>query len=104
MRLLSFAICALVTTLRPSVGLANWTICDGYVTEVLSSKSHCGAGARVGFQWTGGDNWLCSANANMDALIITAYTAKKKISVRDDWPSCNGNTNGITPNHIWFQE
>ena len=36
------------------------------MTTVLSGNPYCDAGARVGFGWTGGTSWLCSANANMD--------------------------------------
>lgn len=42
--------------------------CDGEVTEILSGLPYCEGGERVGFQWTGGSDWLCSSNKNMDAF------------------------------------
>ncbi len=83
---------------------ANYMICDGNVTSVLSGAPYCNSGERLGFSWSGGGNWVCSSNKNMDALIIAAYTTGKPISVRDNtWTSCNP-PSGSAPEHIWFQQ
>lgn len=79
--------------------------CDGIITEVLSGNNYCAAGERVGFLWTGGSDFMCSSNKNMDALIIAAYAAGKTVSVRDStWTSCTNHPAGTTPNHIWFKQ
>jgi hypothetical protein len=81
---------------------AATVVCDGKVTQVLSGAAYCSAGERVGFSWSGGTGWICSSNKNMDALVITAYTTGKTISVRDNtWTSCSP-PDGSVPQHIWF--
>lgn len=105
----------LKTTTALLVSLTVWTVmgvsppaaqtniaCDGYVSQVLSGNPYCDAGARAGFGWTGSTSWLCSANANMDALIITAYTTNRQISVRAPWPDCTSHATGAVPDHIRF--
>lgn len=96
-----FTLLSLIIT---CASLPAWAInCDGKVTGVLSGSPYCSGGERVGFIWSGSTKRLCSANKNMDALIMTAYASGKTISVRDNsWTTCNDPLNGYTPNHIWF--
>jgi hypothetical protein len=77
--------------------------CDGRVIEILSGNAYCSGGERLGFVWTGGGGWMCSTNRNMDALLLTAYSSGKTVSVRDrTWSSCFDHPPGTTPNHIWL--
>ncbi len=85
-------------------GASSAVTCDGVVTQVLSGTQYCSGGERVGFMWSGGSDWLCSSNKNMDALLLVAYTTGKTISVRDsNWTTCNQPA-GSVPGHIWFKE
>ena len=102
MKLIKSGILSLLIFASPQLVFA--ISCYGKITEVLSGNDFCSGGERVGFVWSGGSGRLCSANKNMDTLIIEAYINARTVAVRDGtWSSCFDLPNDTVPNHIWFQ-